>query len=136
MRVMRRKQLEQKVIPWEYGCSTHYLHSLSSEIGPLEPFKSIVKDDLYVSKTVKYTGMVRKLYEQICEEKFAKMFTMVFFSLTRWKTYNIMIQQLLRSRPALTLMSHALQNERKQRQIDPTFNLPSRLDDILKLPSF
>lgn len=47
-----------------------------------------------------------------------------------------MILQLLETRPELTLMSHAHLNERQKRQIDATFSLPYKLDDILKQPSF
>lgn len=136
MRDVRRKLVEKKLVLWEYGCSTHCLHNLSSDIGSLEPFKGNIKDALYVSKTVKNTGMVRKLYEQLCEEKFGAALTMVLFSSTRWTTCNLMLLRLLKARPALTLMSHALLNEREQRQIDTTFNLHTKLDNILQQKSF
>lgn len=136
MRDVRKRLLQKKLVKWEYGCASHCLHNLSCDIGQLDPFKELTKKAVYVSKSVKNTGMIRKLYDSLCTEKYGKPLVMKLFSPTRWTSCNEMFKRLIRVRPALTLMSHAILNERESRQIDTDFKLPSRLEDILKDPSF
>lgn len=99
-------------------------------------FTKIIKEALFVSKTINNTGMVRKIYDSLCVENFNKTYAMLLYSPTRWTTVNLMIRRLLKVRTAITLMHHSVLNEREQRGIVKDFNLPICLLNIINSSSF
>lgn len=60
---------------------------------------------------------------------------MKLFSPTRCTTCNLMLLRLVEARLALTLISHALLNERELRRIDAV-SISTRLENILKETQF
>lgn len=128
--------MEQKKVLFSYGCASHALHNLSMDIGKLRDFATAVKNEVYVSNTVRNTGLLRKLYDNFCIEKEGRFISMKLFSPSCWTSVNEMFNRFLRVLPVMNLMSHVLLNEREQRNIDETFELTATFDDILKKPSF
>lgn len=117
MRDVRKTLLEEKKVRFSYGCAAHELHNLSMDIGKLRLFATAVKNAVYVCKTERNTGLVLKLYDNLCIEKEGRFFSMKLFSSSRWTSFNEMFNLLLKVRPVMNLMSHLLLNERKKRNI-------------------
>lgn len=92
MHEVRRKILENDFVKWEYGCLFHCLQNLSCDICSIPAFKNGIKRALHVSKTVKNTGMVRKVYDQISVEKLGSSLSMKLFRPTCWTACNRMKQ--------------------------------------------
>ncbi|KAI0557485.1 Ribonuclease H-like protein [Gracilaria domingensis] len=136
MRALRARLLELHTMKFTYSCSTHCLHNLSMDIGRLPILSATVKQAMFVSKTVKNVGLLRKLYESICMEMKGRIYAMVLFSPTRWTSVNRMLSRLLTVRSVLAFIPVVLLNERSQRGIDPQFELPNNLATTLMSASF
>ncbi|PXF50186.1 hypothetical protein BWQ96_00346 [Gracilariopsis chorda] len=101
------------------------------DIGKLGVISETVKEALYVSKTVKIVGLVRKVFNYICLENLHRTYSMLLFSLTRWTSINIILARLLKVQSVLTYIPVVLVNERTARGIDPEFELPPSLTSLI-----
>lgn len=82
-------------------------------------------DALYVSKTVKNTSLLRKLFDSLCLEKNNKAHRVILFSPTRWTNINLMFQRLLQSHSVLPYLPFDLLQERTKSSIDEEFSISS-----------
>lgn len=93
MRYMRKKFAEQKEVKWQYGCAPNCLTTFTEETGRLL-FKGEIKVSVSISKTIKNTGMIPKLFDLLCKETFVNTLDLPFFSKTRWSSINYMFSKL------------------------------------------
>lgn len=91
---------------------------------------------MLVSKTIKNTGIIRKLFDQLCVEKLGRELTMVLYSSSRWSTANLMFVRLKRVKSAIVALPFALQYEREERGIDDDVKLPKEFASIIDDPEF
>ena len=114
-----------------YGCCPHALNNLCMDIYALPQFKASLKQSLFVSKSFKSVGILRKIMESICKEKLNKVYTLVFFSTSRWSSINYMVCRLLLLKSVLISIPSAILHESEARGIDPSFKMPKELETIM-----
>lgn len=86
MKDVRKKLVQSKIVLWSYGCATHCLQNLSMDIEKIPRFTKVVKEALFIPKFIKNNGIIRKLFDALCTEKFGKIYAMMLYSPTRWTT--------------------------------------------------
>ena len=123
MRETRKRLLESGSIKWEYGCGTHCLNNFTEDIGKLL-FSAVIKKSVYISKSIKNTGMIRKLFDILCVEKHKKRFIIPLYSKTRWSSVNIMLSRMRMLSSTITYFPHALMHERERLKLDLSYELP------------
>lgn len=90
MRDVRKSLQDDHIIKYAYGYSAHCVNNLTLDLYKQGEFPDTIKKALYISKKVKNVGMIRKIFENVCEERLGKVLGMVLYSLTRWKSVNYM----------------------------------------------
>lgn len=73
MRDVIHKLLQQKVFMWVSGCDTHCIQNLSLDLVKMPEFSSVIKNAMFVSKTVKNVGIIRKMFYVICNENLVRL---------------------------------------------------------------
>lgn len=124
MRDVRRTLVSQKKIKWAYGCAAHCFNNFCEDIGK-HIFKNVVKEAVFISKTTKNVGMIRKIFDEICVEKHKRKYSLPLYCKTRWSSVNFMFQRLKLVGSEISFVLHAVTHERERRKIDPTFKLPT-----------
>lgn len=133
MRDVRKKLQEKQLVRWAYGCAAHSLNNFTEDIAKLL-FKNVIKKCVFMVKTIKNTGMVRKIFDKLCTEKFQRNFSLPLYSKTRWSSVNYMLQRLLQVRSVVSYLPHALLHEHEKYEIDQSFELPKALSDTVVDP--
>lgn len=91
---------------------------------------------MLVSKTIKNTGIIRKLFDKLCEEKLGQELTMVLYSSSRWSSSNKMFVRLKRTKSVIVALPFVLQYEREERDIDDDVMLPKEFASIINDSDF
>lgn len=73
-------------------------------MGNISQWFKTIKDAIYISKTVNTVRQIRQIFETICQEKLGKIYAMVLYSPTRWKSVKYMLQSLSKEKQELCLM--------------------------------
>lgn len=130
MRDVRKKLQEKNLVRWSYGCAAHALNNFTEDIAKLL-FRNLIKKCVFAVKSIKNTSMVRKLFDRLCCEKFNRTFSLPLYSKTRWSSINFMMRRLIQVRSVISYLPHALLHERSKYGIDPSYELPKALTDVL-----
>lgn len=117
-------------------CVNNCSLNIFCDIGLFDWFEQLIKQMIFVLKTIKNTEIVRKLHDSLCVENHGKKLAMKSFSPTKWITGNDILRRLVRAWPIFACMSNIITNEREQRQIDPKYQLLEGFDTISKPQSF
>lgn len=67
MRYFRNVLLEKRTFEYVYGCSAHCIKNFCMDIA--KQINSSGQLQAYLEKTIKNTGLIRKLYDDLCEER-------------------------------------------------------------------
>ncbi|KAI9990487.1 hypothetical protein PInf_021510 [Phytophthora infestans] len=65
-----------------------------------------------------------------------RQYTMVLYSASRWSSVNYMFQRLAKVKRPMTAVVTAVMNEKVERNIDPSYQLPSEFTSIVMDPQF
>lgn len=122
MIAVRRWLLEKNIIRWEYGCGFHCLNKFCEEVGKTL-FKDVIKKSVYFAKTIKNTGMIKKIFDFLSKENFKKTYVIPLYSKTRRSSVNLMLARLKKVSSMVSYMPHAFLHERDKLQLDTTFDL-------------
>jgi len=136
MRLLRELIVSNKVLDYAYGCGAHALNNYCEEIVLITPVKNALKRALFVSKSVKNQGMLAKIFAMICIETVGKALAMVLYSASRWSSVNYMFLRLMRVKPVLVRLPSIVAHESDAREIDPLYELPRELTNIINDKSF
>lgn len=121
MRDVRHTSVENKKISWRSGWASHCFNNCCEDLENTL-FKSTLKDALLVVKTKTNVGMIRNIFNSICDEKHNQRFSLPFYSKTRWLSANYMRAKIVGS--MIWLISHAVFHKKGRRTIDDSFELP------------
>lgn len=89
-----------------YGCINHCLHNPFEDLRKSRSISIFIKQSLYVFKTIKNTGLNRKVFDRICAKKCGKVYIMVMYSKSRWSNVNLMFASLIHVRCAITYLPY------------------------------
>ena len=132
MRCLRAKLVEKNVVDFSYGCAAHSIDNLVKDLLKVEPFKTFLKQAMFLSKAVKYQVLLSKIFSVICKRSLGVALVMVQFSPSRWSSVNYMFQRLQTVMWPMSEMPLAVQTEKEQLGIDPSFSLPPVVAEIMQ----
>ena len=69
-------------------------YNLVVDLLKVEPFKTFLKQAMFLSKAVKYQVLLSKIFSVICKRSLGVALVMVQFSPSRWSSVNYMFQRL------------------------------------------
>lgn len=136
MRNTRRKLKARKLFRCEFGCCTHCVNNFVLDVLKLIRFKLLVKRAVLVSKTIKNTHLIRKLFDVLCREKLGRELTMVLYSSSRWSSCNFMFRRLNRTKTVIRMLPLTLLHEREERAIAEDYELPAEFAAIINKTDF
>jgi len=84
---LRKDCLESNEFVFAYGCAPHAIHNLCMDLIKHFPGVTLVlKQILYMVKTLKSSHLLLQLFDKLCLEKYKKVYTLILFTKTRWGT--------------------------------------------------
>jgi hypothetical protein len=70
-----------------YGCVPHAIHNLCMDLIKNFPgVKHVLKQIVFMVKTLKSLHLLLQLFDKLCLEKFKKTYVFILFTKTRWGT--------------------------------------------------
>ncbi|KAG1684526.1 hypothetical protein DVH05_011041 [Phytophthora capsici] len=136
MRAVRESLHHQGVVQLTYGCSAHALNNFCADIAKLGSVKEGIRRAVFVAKTIKNQNLLNKIYSVLCRELCGRTYAMVLFSASRWSSINYMFVRLSKVKWAITAVIAAVLNEKDERQIDESYELPADFVSTLMDGSF
>ncbi|KAI0558418.1 Ribonuclease H-like protein [Gracilaria domingensis] len=136
MRDIRTKLQNEKVFKWCYGCGSHALHNLTEDAGKLSNNTKTVKEVVFVSKTIKYTGVIRRLFEKVCAKRRSRVTLPSLYSPTRWTSASHMLDRLYSLRSFVVSLPIALLEERENQRMDADYELPPAFVELISSSAF
>ncbi|KAF4145216.1 hypothetical protein GN958_ATG05570 [Phytophthora infestans] len=136
MRAVRKSLQDHNSVAFAYGCGAHALNNFCEDIVKNPGVKAFVRNTVYLSKIVKNTGLLNKIFSSLCFDFLQRQYTMVLYSASRWSSVNYMFQRLAKVKRPMTAVVTAVMNEKVERNIDPSYQLPSEFTSIVMDPQF
>lgn len=81
----------------------------------------VTKEPLFVSQRVRLTGLLCKLYDSLCLEKFDSTYAMVLYSKMQWFSINMRFERFLEGKYTLLYLPIARVYEGEPLKFDPSF---------------
>ncbi|CAK9873563.1 unnamed protein product [Sphagnum jensenii] len=114
-----------------FGCSPHALHNLCMDLVKEFPVvKLIVKQIVFLVKSVCKTHLIQQLFDKICKEKYGITLVLILFTKTRWGTVRNAAKRLNRVRTAMCQMPTEIMSN------DQDVDLPDNLRDLILTATF
>jgi hypothetical protein len=136
MRALRLNLVTNDHVDFAYGCGTHPLSNICEDILELPTMKEAMKEALFVSKTIKNQGLLNKIYSILCKEMLGKIHAMILYSASRWSTINYMFCRLKHTKRPISSLPMVVANEKTERGIDESYELPQALANVVIRSSF
>lgn len=99
-------------------------------------FREVLKDAVYVCKTTKNIGMIRKIFDLICVEKHKKKYTRPLYSKKRWSSVKYMFKRLTVLESEICFINEDFTHKRERRKMDSTFELLAAYGSVVSKISF
>lgn len=106
MEYFKRNLIYKQLVFYPYGFGAHCMNTLTFDIGKLSKVSKVIKEYLYLSKTVNIVCFIRKIYEKICDENLGGFCSIVRYSPSQWTNVNSMFHSLRKVSPVFTLFQH------------------------------
>ena len=114
-----------------YGDPSHCGNNLCLDILLLPGPKEILRQAMFVVKTIRNVNLIRRLFERSCSRMLGFVLTLVLYSKTRWSSSNRMFLKLTLCRSVISAMPTSLiMNDASASNVE----LPSGLVDIVSRP--
>ncbi len=99
---LRRLCIQDTEFLFAFGCSPHALHNLCMDLVKEFPVvKLIVKQIVFLVKSIRKTHLIQQLFDKICKEKYGITLVLILFTKTRWGTVRDTAKRLNRVRTAM-----------------------------------
>ena len=87
MQKLRKDCLDSSEFVFAYGCAPHAIHNLCMDLIKHFPGVTLVlKQILYMVKTLRSSHLLLQLFDKLCMEKYKKRYNLILFTKTRWGT--------------------------------------------------
>ncbi len=128
---LRRMCIQDTEFLFAFGCSPHALHNLCMDLVKEFPVvKLIVKQIVFLVKSVRKTHLIQQLFDKICKEKYGITLVLILFTKTRWGTVRDAAKRLNRVRTAMCQLPTEIMSN------DLGIDLPNDLKDVILTASF
>ncbi|ETV94435.1 hypothetical protein H310_11763 [Aphanomyces invadans] len=82
---LRKDCLNTKEFVFAYGCAPYSIHNLCMDLIKTFPgVKIVLKQIVYMVKTLKSSHLLLQLFDKLCLEKFKKTYVLILYTKTRW----------------------------------------------------
>ncbi|CAK9858898.1 unnamed protein product [Sphagnum jensenii] len=109
-----------------FGCSSHALHNLCMDLVKEFPVvKLIIKQIVFLVKSVRKTHLIQQLFDKICKEKYGITFVLILFTKTRCGTVRDAAKRLNRVRTTMCQLPIEIMSN------DLDVDLPNDLRDLI-----
>ncbi len=82
---LHKECLKTKEFTFAYGCAPHAIHNLCMDLIKNFPgVKHVLKQIVFMVKTLKSSHLLLQLFNKLCLEKFKKTYVLILFTKTRW----------------------------------------------------
>lgn len=135
MRDVWEELVKLKLVKWAYGFVENFVNSSCEGIGR-ECFIDVTKEYLFLSMTVRLTGMIRKRFKALCVKKLGLAYNMILYSKNRWSSIKMMFKRVLKMNGILVYTDPPLIYDCNHLQIDRTFPVTIRVNNIIEFCSF
>ncbi|CAK9207874.1 unnamed protein product [Sphagnum troendelagicum] len=91
---LHKECLKTKELVFAYGCAPHAIHNLCMDLIKNFPrVKHVLKQIIFMVKTLKSSHLLLQLFDKLCLEKFKKTYVLILFTKTRWGTVFFTVQR-------------------------------------------
>jgi hypothetical protein len=128
---LRRLCIQDIEFMFAFDCSSHALHNLCMDLVKEFPVvKLIVKQIVFLVKSVRKTHLIQQLFDKICKEKYGITLVLILFTKTCWGTVRDAAKRLNQVRTVMCqLLIEIMSN-------DLDVNLPNDLKDLILTATF
>ncbi len=82
---LRKECLKTKEFAFTYGCAPHAIHNLCIDLIKNFPgVKHVLKQIIFMVKTLKSSHLLLQLFDKLCLENFKKTYVFILFTKTQW----------------------------------------------------
>jgi hypothetical protein len=128
---LRRLCIQDTEFLFAFGCSSHALHNLCMDLVKEFPVvKLIVKQIVFLVKSVHKTHLIQQLFDKICKEKYGITLMLILFTKTRCGTVRDAAKRLNRVRTAMCQLSIEIMSN------NLNIDLPNDLRDLILTATF
>jgi hypothetical protein len=128
---LRRLCIQDIEFLFAFGCSSHALHNLCMDLVKEFPVvKLIVKQIIFLVKSVRKTHLIQQLFDKICKEKYGITLVLILFTKTRWGTVRDAAKRLNRVRMVMCQLPTEIMSN------DLDVDLPKDLRDLILTAAF
>ena len=128
---LRKDCLATNEFVFAYGCAPHAIHNLCMDLIKHFPAVTLVlKQILYMVKTLKASHILLQLFDKLCMEKYKKTYVLILFTKTRWGTVFFAAQRANRVKAACAALPSEILNS------DLDIDIPDKLKQLLTDPLY
>lgn len=135
MQSVHAKLLAYNAVKMAYSCVVHALNNCGENVAKVK-YDTVLKQGLFVSKTVRSQNLLRQSFDSICEETIGKQYNMVLYSKIRWSSSNRMFCQHNQTKQSLVYLPTSLIYKRERLKRDMDWEIPRELSKVLGKPHF
>lgn len=73
MKDVRKKLVEEKLVPWAYRCVTHCLNMFFEDVAK-DLFVQVIKEAMCIVKNVRCSNLVLNMCDALCSEKVGRVY--------------------------------------------------------------
>ncbi|KAI0560706.1 hypothetical protein FGB62_103g016 [Gracilaria domingensis] len=104
--------------------------------GAMDAARNVLEEDLFVSKTIRYTGVINRLYEKLLLWKKSRVVLPILYSPTRSTSGCEMLERLLLLRSVMVLLHTKFLEAQESNLMDADYELPSGLAILITSNGF
>lgn len=134
VRDVRKVLVEETVVTRAYECVTQCLNFFCEVVSKL-CFTSSVNQALCICKSMRGTGIVRKLLEALGMKKLGKVYWMFLYSKMRWSS-KMMFQRLVKVKEVIIYLAPAYMFKHRELQLDSNSALPAPFLEVINSGTF
>jgi hypothetical protein len=128
---LRKDCLTTKEFVFAYGCAPHAIHNLCMDLIKHFPaVKLVLKQLLFMVKSLKSSHLLLQLFDKLCMEKYKKTYVLMLFTRTRWGTVFFAAQRANLVKAACSALPSEIVNS------DLDIDICDKLKQLLTDPLF
>jgi hypothetical protein len=128
---LHRMCIQDTEFLFAFGCSSHALHNLCMDlVKEFSVVKLIVKQIVFLVKSVCKTHLIQQLFDKICKEKYGITLVLILFTKTHWGMVRDAAKRLNQVRTAMCQLPIEIMSN------DLDVDLPNDLRDLILTITF
>jgi hypothetical protein len=128
---LRKDCIASNEFVFAYGCAPHAIHNLCMDLIKHFPgVKLVLKQVLYMVKTLRSSHLLLQLFDKLCQEKYKKTYVLILFTKTRWGTVYYAAQRATAVKAACASLPGEIMNG------DLDIDMCDKLKQLVTDPSY